>query len=70
MKNYIFLSTCLVLFISCDQKKQTPGTIEPLAEKFKVEGKQVVVYTTADSTNYRLTVTDTLKFKELIQLVK
>jgi glucosylceramidase len=45
-------------------------TESPLSEKFKIDGKKVIVYTTADSTNYRLTVTDTLKFKELIQPVE
>ncbi len=37
---------------------------------FKIDGKKVIVYTTADSTNLRLTPTDTLSFKELIQPVE
>ena len=43
----------------------TTETVQP--EQFNADGKQVIVYTTADSTSYRLTVTDTLRFKELIQ---
>ena len=59
-----------MILVSCSQQKQTPGTEKPVTVKFTTEGKQVIVYTTADSTNYRLTVTDTLKFKELIQPVE
>jgi O-Glycosyl hydrolase len=70
MNKYILLSTSVLLLISCSQQKQTPSTELPVTEKFKVEGKHIIVYTTADSTNYRLTVTDTLKFKELIQPVE
>ena len=64
------LSASLLLLISCSQQKQVQITQSTVPEKFKVEGKQVIVYTTADSTAYRLTPTDTLKFKELIQPVE
>jgi len=67
---YTLLSTGLLLLISCSQQKQVQNTQTIVTEKFKVEGKQVIVYTTADSTAYRLTPTDTLKFKELIQPVE
>ena len=67
MKKYLLLSTSFLLLISCRQQKQMASTETTSSEKFKVEGKQVIVYTTADSTNYRLTVTDTLKFIKLIQ---
>ncbi len=70
MIKYSLLSASLFLLLSCSQHRQLPNTESPLAKKFKVEGKQIIVYTTADSTNYRLTVTDTLKFKELIQPVE
>lgn len=70
MKKYFLLPVSLLILISCNQQKQMASTETPFAVKFKVEGKQVIVYTTADSTNYRLTVTDTLKFKELIQPVE
>ncbi len=67
MKKNTLLLISLLLLISCSQNSQLPKTASPPVEKFKVEGKQVIVYTTADSTNFRLTVTYTLNFKELIQ---
>src|SRR5664280_2377210 len=70
MMKYTLLSASLLLLISCSQQKQVQITQSTVPEKFKVEGKQVIVYTTADSTAYRLTPTDTLKFKELIQPVE
>jgi glucosylceramidase len=70
MKKYILLSTSLLLLISCVQNKQPVNKELHPADKFKIEGKHVIVYTTADSTNYRLTITDTLKFKELIQPIE
>ena len=70
MRNYILLSISLLLIISCSRQKQIADAQATGTEKFKVEGKQIIVYTTADSTNFRLSVTDTLKFKELIQPVE
>lgn len=67
MKKFALLSTSLLLFFACTQQKPATNTESPAAEKYKAEGKHVTVYTTSDSTNYRLTVTDTLSFKELIQ---
>jgi glucosylceramidase len=67
MKKYSLLSVILIFLISCSQQKPAANTDPAVAEKFKTEGKQVIVYTTADSTNYRLTVTDTIQFKELLQ---
>jgi glucosylceramidase len=67
MKKCILLILSFLLLLSCGQKKK-PGKKELQSQDtFKTEGKEVIVYTTADSTNYRLTITDTLKFKELIQ---
>jgi glucosylceramidase len=70
MMKYTLLSASFLLLVSCSQQKQVQNTQSIATEKFKVEGKQVIVYTTADSTTYRLTPTDTLKFKELIQPVE
>ncbi len=67
MKKYSLLSAILIFLISCSQQKPVANSDPASAEKFNVDGKQVIVYTTADSTNYRLTVTDTLTFKELVQ---
>ncbi len=70
MRKCILLPISLLLLISCNRQKQKADTQATGTEKFKVEGKQIIVYTTADSTNFRLSVTDTLKFKELIQPVE
>jgi glucosylceramidase len=67
MKKYSLLSVILIFLISCSQQKPAANTDPAAAEKFRTEGKRVIVYTTADSTNYRLTVTDTIQFKELLQ---
>ena len=42
---------------------QPSETGDPLS----IEGKEVTVYTTAGNSNYRLSATDTLKFKHLGQ---
>lgn len=50
----------LLAIVGCaTPKKETPS--------FSTEGKKVLVYTTADSTAYRLAVTDTVSFTELAQ---
>ena len=36
-------------------------------KKFSAAGKKLIVYTTADSSNFKLSVTDTLSFTELAQ---
>ena len=46
------------------QPSETP---EPLEIRERIEGKEVKVYTTADNSNYRLSATDTLLFKNLRQ---
>src|SRR5712692_9555464 len=42
-------------------------TSAPLKIGERIEGKEVKVYTTADNSNYRLSATDTLLFKNLRQ---
>lgn len=61
MKRMYFVFTVLVLF-SCTEKKEKKS--DTGIASFSTAGKKVIVYTTADSSNYRLTVTDTLEFKE------
>jgi glucosylceramidase len=52
----------LALLVSCTQQKpQTPVTVN----NFTIEGKNVTVFTTADSTSYRLSRTDKLQFTDL-----
>ena len=48
--------------MSCSDSKQT--NIVAGIEQFSADGKNVSVYTTADSTNYRLSLMDTISFKE------
>lgn len=58
----IFFVFAVVAFASCsDKNEKTSASSTPA---FSTEGKKVIVYTTADSTAYRLSVTDTLEFKE------
>jgi glucosylceramidase len=61
MKKYIFYIS-LILFASCSQQKPQPAVT---VNNFTVEGKNVAVYTTADSTAYRLTQTEKLPFTDL-----
>ena len=70
MKKITLLTITLLFLASCMQQKQPVPAQNAETSKFQTAGKQVIVYTTADSTNYRLTVTDTLKFKKLVQPVE
>lgn len=54
----------LVLLAACTQSPQKEA--KP-SVPFSLEGRQVTVYTTADSTQYRLTPTDTVSFTDLVQ---
>lgn len=65
MKNLLPVMV-LVAAISCTDKtdkQKSSATTTP----FSTDGKKVVVYTTADSTDYRLSVTDTVEFKDMGQ---
>jgi len=64
MKNVFFLVSLFLLF-SCNQNKPQPLVKPVSANIFNTEGKKVIVYTTADSSNYKLSVTDTLQFREM-----
>jgi glucosylceramidase len=50
-----------LLLFSCSEKKENE-TNKPAS--VSVDGKKVLVYTTADSTNYRLSPTDTASFSD------
>ncbi len=65
MKHISLVLAAVVLF-SCTEKKENASvaTASSPANGFSTEGKKVVVHTTADSSSLRLTVTDTLIFKE------
>ena len=52
----------LITSVACSQKDK-----KGIEEIFSAKGKTISVYTTADSTSYRLTLTDKIVFKEVVQ---
>ena len=60
-----FCSMIILLLVSCNNRFQQ--TLTPRKDSFITAGKKLIVYTTADSTNYRIAATDTLGFKDLAQ---
>lgn len=62
MKKIVY-SAIVILTAACSQEK-TAETPADVPTGYTVDGKTVLVYTTADSTNYRLSSTGTLTFKE------
>ncbi len=72
MKNIIIASGLLMLFSCNDQQSiissdSVTDSIAAAISPYSTEGKTIIVYTTADSSNHRLTVTDTLTFKDFGQ---
>lgn len=68
MKRLIYIAIILSIAACSDKKEETNTQIEPSSTTaYDATGKTVVVYTTADSTNYRLSSTDTIDFKEMGQ---
>src|SRR5258706_13108779 len=68
MKKSVFIIVLTVLFSCSDNNDQGKSASSVKQESsFSTDGKKVIVYTTADSTNYRLSATDTLTFKEMGQ---
>src|SRR5882724_6358301 len=65
MKKIFFGSSALFLFACNNVKEQNELTAT--ANDFSTEGRKVVVYTTADSSNYRMSATDTLAFADFDQ---
>lgn len=56
-----------IVFFSCADKKEKGGAGNSHTSSFSTEGKKVIVYTTADSSQYRLAATDTLEFEDMGQ---
>ncbi|TMI77745.1 MAG: glycosyl hydrolase, partial [Bacteroidetes bacterium] len=68
MQKRILFVLGVSLFVACSNNKVadiTTATTDTSA--INLDGKKVIVYTTADSTNYRLTATDTLSFADFDQ---
>ncbi|MEP7110821.1 MAG: glycoside hydrolase family 30 protein [Ferruginibacter sp.] len=70
MKQFLFF-TMVSMLVSCNNAVKDTSTAigQPAttAGTFSTEGKTVKVYTTADSSNLRLTATDTVTFKQMGQ---
>src|ERR1041385_1167881 len=54
--------TAFILF-ACTHVNEQNKPVNAV-KNFSIEGKKAIVYSTADSTNYRLTATDTLLFTD------
>lgn len=67
MKRLIAGSACAML-LACQTSPSEKGATPAAA--FSTEGKQVIAVTTADSTDLRLTVNDTLSFTDMAQPVE
>jgi|SRR5665213_2606708 len=65
MKKILFAVTAIFFFACNDSNKE--DALNSSQNNFSPERKKVIVYTTADSTNYRLSLTDTLSFTALDQ---
>src|SRR5215813_1398143 len=65
MKKTLTVVALLALFSCVDKREESPK--EETATPISTDNKQVIVYTTADSSDYRLSATDTLQFTELTQ---
>jgi len=66
MKRITLAITILAAF-ACNQPGEKTEASTTVTQTFSTEGKKVIVYTTADSTNLRLSITDTLSFEDLPQ---
>lgn len=67
MKKIVIIASAIYL-ASCSENKTEPPSSSKPAGEFSTDGKKVTVYTTADSTAYRLSVTDSsLQFTDLSQ---
>lgn len=63
----IILAGIVVMASACQSEPAATTQVTDRSNPFSVEGKKVYVYTTADSSNLRLTATDTLSFIDLPQ---
>jgi glucosylceramidase len=54
----------LIAVVSCKAQTKRTATSKTISAAYNVEGKTVLVYSTADSTDLRLSLTGTLSFKQ------
>ncbi|HEU0111523.1 MAG TPA: glycoside hydrolase family 30 protein [Flavisolibacter sp.] len=58
----------VVSLVACSENKEPSKVLAAVSENnYSTEGKNIVVYTTADTANYRLTPTDTMQFADFGQ---
>ncbi len=69
MKPVFLIATITVLLVGCSNQRQQNKSVAA-TNNFSTEGRRVIIYTTADSTNYRLTATDTLSFVNIDQPIQ
>jgi glucosylceramidase len=62
-----FLMISLLILLSCNQKRSVDTLQSVSVENYSVSDKNATVFTTADNTDYRLTQTETLRFKKLAE---
>jgi glucosylceramidase len=68
MKKVFFTGFIVFSLFSCKNKEESKEPIKAApTPAFSTDGKQVMVFTTADSSTYRLSATDTVEFKEMGQ---
>src|SRR5437773_9133999 len=67
MNKLTYLAFLFLLAACKENKVADTSTTTNSDTSFNIDGKKVVVYSTADSTNYRLTATDTLSFADFDQ---
>lgn len=63
MKKFLIAIVLFLLIIGCSPKSEMQSS----SQQFLTDGKVVTVYTSADSTDLRLTVTDKLTFRKVEQ---
>jgi len=66
MKKVLIVLVASIFIMGCNQNN-VAGVADTADSSFTVDGKNVIVYTTADSTSYRLSLTDTLNFADFDQ---
>ena len=67
MKKIVYPAFAFLLTACADDQTKVDSTATPTSTPFSTDGKTVTVYTTADSTDYRLAATGTAEFKEMKQ---
>lgn len=67
MKKTLLALGAMVYLLACKEQEGSKTATANGAANYNAAGKQVLVYTTADSTSYRLTLTDTLQFTDMGQ---